>query len=62
MLSHYPVADLDVVVLSNTGGPHSGRVAETIARWALGIEEAVVRDEPLSGDELAVFSPHFLPG
>jgi len=59
MLSHYPDADLDVVVLSNTVGPHAGRVAETIARWALGIEEVVVRDEPLFTDELAVFSPHF---
>ncbi|MCH7890743.1 MAG: serine hydrolase [Gemmatimonadetes bacterium] len=36
MLAHYPEADLDVVVLSNTTGGHPRRVAETIARWALG--------------------------
>ena len=37
MLAHYPEADLDVVVLSNTPGAHVPRVSETIARWALGI-------------------------
>ncbi len=36
MLAHYPEADLDVVVLSNTAGGHPARIAETIARWALG--------------------------
>ena len=37
MLAHYPEAGLDIVVLSNTSGPHAGRVAQTIAKWALGI-------------------------
>ena len=31
MLAHYPEADLDVVVLSNTPGAHVGSIAETIA-------------------------------
>ncbi len=37
MLAHYPKADLDIVVLSNTPGAHVGSIAETIAKWALGI-------------------------
>lgn len=44
MLAHYPDSDLDVVVLSNTSGPHAGRVAEKIARWALGLEVASMLD------------------
>jgi len=55
MMSHYPDDDLDLVVLSNTGGPHAGQVAETIARWALGIDVVVVKDEPLSAEELSVY-------
>lgn len=55
MLAHYPEADLDVVVLSNTEGRHPGRMAELIAKWALGIEIAVVLDEPLSSEELATY-------
>ncbi len=42
MLAHYPDADLDVVVLSNTTGVHPGRIAELIAKWALGIEVRVI--------------------
>ena len=38
MLAHYPEEGLDIVVLSNTNGPHAGRVAQTIAKWALGID------------------------
>jgi CubicO group peptidase (beta-lactamase class C family) len=38
-LARFPEADLDVVVLSNTPGPHPGQVSELIARWALGIED-----------------------
>jgi D-alanyl-D-alanine carboxypeptidase len=55
MMSHYSDMDLDVVVLSNTAGPHTGQVAETIAGWALGIDAVVVKDEPLSAEELSVY-------
>jgi D-alanyl-D-alanine carboxypeptidase len=53
MLAHYPEADLDVVVLSNTPGAHVTRVAETVAKWALGIEVPSVLDEPIFADEIA---------
>jgi CubicO group peptidase (beta-lactamase class C family) len=56
MLAHYPEEDLDVVVLSNTAGGHSGQIAELIAKWALGIEIPVVADEPLSAAELVTYS------
>ncbi len=36
MVTHYPGAGLDVVVLSNTRGEEAGRIAEIIALWALG--------------------------
>lgn len=55
MLAHYPEAELDVVVLANTNGPHADRVAETIAKWALGIEVVTVADLDLSADELAAY-------
>ncbi len=55
MLSHYPEADLDVVVRSNTEGAHPRRIAETIARWALGIEVPAVLDEALSAEQLAAY-------
>ena len=42
ILAHYPDADLDVVVLSNTTGIHPGRIAELISKWALGIEVPVI--------------------
>ena len=41
MMAHYMESDLDIVVLSNTASEDAGRVAETIARWALGLEVAV---------------------
>ncbi len=37
-LADFPAADLDIVVLSNTPGPHPGQISQLIARWALGIE------------------------
>lgn len=55
ILSHYPESDLDVVVLSNTNGAHPGRIEETIAKWALGIEVPVIRDERLSAEELEAY-------
>jgi D-alanyl-D-alanine carboxypeptidase len=55
MLAHYPNADLDVVVLSNTPGAHVGRVSETIAKWALGIELPAILDEPISAEEVAAY-------
>jgi CubicO group peptidase (beta-lactamase class C family) len=55
MLAYYPDADLDVVVLSNTPGPHVDRTAETIAKWALGIAVATVRDEPIAAREIAAY-------
>jgi CubicO group peptidase (beta-lactamase class C family) len=55
MLAHYPDADLDVVVLSNTPGGHVGRVAETIAKFALGIEGPEVLDEPIPAEDLATY-------
>ena len=54
-LAHYPEADLDVVVLSNTPGAHVGRVAQTIAKWALGIEVPEVLDEPISAEDIAAY-------
>jgi len=53
--AHYPEADLDVVVLSNTEGRHAGRVAAVIAKWVLGVPLTVVRDLPLSAEQLAVY-------
>lgn len=41
MMAHYMESDLDIVVLSNTASEDAGRVAQTIARWALGLEVAV---------------------
>jgi len=41
MMAHYTESDLDIVVLSNTSSQDAGRVAQTIARWALGLEVAV---------------------
>ena len=55
MLAHYPEADLDVVVLANTSTPWAGRVAETVARWALGLEVVSVLDLALSDEERAVY-------
>jgi len=55
MLAHYPDADLDVVVLSNTPGAHVTRAAETIAKWALGIEVPAVLDEPVSAREITTY-------
>ena len=55
MLAHYPETDLDVVVLSNTPGPHVDRTAETIAKWALGVAVATVRDGPITPREIAAF-------
>jgi CubicO group peptidase (beta-lactamase class C family) len=55
MLAHYPDADMDVVVLSNTPGGHVNRVAETIANWALGIEVPDVLDEPISAEEIDTY-------
>jgi CubicO group peptidase (beta-lactamase class C family) len=56
ILTHYPGSDLDVVVISNTPGPHVDRTAETIAKWALGIAVATVRDEPTTARELAAYT------
>lgn len=55
MLSYFPESDLTIVVLSNTGGGHAGRVARTIAMWALGIPIPTVSDEPLSAEERATY-------
>jgi CubicO group peptidase (beta-lactamase class C family) len=52
MLAYYPGSDLDVVVLVNTSGPEAGRVAQTIARWALGLE--VEEGEPAAAPVTAV--------
>lgn len=38
MLARYPDDDLDVVVLTNTGGPVASKLAEQVARAALGLE------------------------
>jgi CubicO group peptidase (beta-lactamase class C family) len=57
-LSHYPDEDLDVVVLSNTPGAHVADVAETVAKWALGIEvppASTVLDEPITAEQLALY-------
>ncbi len=54
-LAHYPEADPDVVVLSNTPGSHVGRIAESIAKWALEIEVPEVLDEPISAEEIATY-------
>lgn len=51
-LAHFPDADLDVVVLSNTNGAHPVRMGEVIAKWALGVDVPVVLDLPLTADEL----------
>ncbi|MFW6198961.1 MAG: serine hydrolase [Gemmatimonadota bacterium] len=55
VLTHYPDADLDIVVLSNTNGAHPGRIEETVARWALGIDVPVVRDEALAAGETETY-------
>ena len=55
MLAHFPEADLDIVVLSNTESGSPGEITELIARWALGIEVPSVLDEPLTGEEMAVY-------
>ena len=55
MLAHYPDADLDIVVLANTEGANPGRIADTIARWALGVEVAPVLDLPLTEEEMGVY-------
>jgi len=55
MLAHYPEEDLDIVVLSNTAGGHPSRMAETIAKWALGIGAPEVVDEPISAEEIATY-------
>jgi len=54
-MAHYPGADLDVIVLSNTEGPHAGRVARDIAKWALGVPLVVVLDVPLSAEQMAMY-------
>ncbi len=55
MLATYPEEELDVVVLSNTEGGHPGRMAEVIAKWALGIEVPPVVDVALSAEALAAY-------
>ncbi len=37
VLAYYPESGLDIVVLSNTNGPHPRRIADMIARWVHGI-------------------------
>ncbi len=54
-LAHYPEEDLDIVVLSNTPGAHVGTIAETIAKWALGIGVPVVLDEAITAEETAAY-------
>ncbi len=55
MLAHYPEEDLDIVVLSNTPGAHVSTIAETIAKWALGVGPPVVLDEPITAEEIAAY-------
>lgn len=52
MLAHFPDADLDIVVLSNTSGTHPDRVTDLIAKWALGIEVPAILDLQLAQAEL----------
>jgi CubicO group peptidase (beta-lactamase class C family) len=54
-MAYYPDDDLAVIVLVNTEGPTAGQMAGIIAKWALGIEVLVVRDEKLSDSEMAVY-------
>lgn len=54
-LARYPDDDLDIVVLSNTPGAHVGRISETIARWALGLEVVSVLDEQVTPEEIAMY-------
>jgi D-alanyl-D-alanine carboxypeptidase len=54
-LAYYPDDDLDVVVLSNTPGPHVTRIAETVAKWALGLDVPSVADEPITPQEIAAY-------
>jgi D-alanyl-D-alanine carboxypeptidase len=50
MLARYPDDGLDVVVLTNTGGPVAAELAEQVARAALGLEIPPT-DGPTDGDQ-----------
>ncbi len=51
-LDYFPDADLVIAVTSNTYGRHVVRMADAIARWALGIPMPTVLDAQLSVREL----------
>jgi CubicO group peptidase (beta-lactamase class C family) len=55
-VAYYPELDLDVVVLSNTSGSHVDRIADIIAKWIIGVEVRVVRDEQLSTPEMEAYA------
>ena len=54
LLAYYPEADLDVVVLVNTEG-QAGRLAQTIAKWALGVDVSEIRNLRLPEEQLAAY-------
>ena len=55
MLSAYPDDGLIIVVLANSENANTGRIAQRIARAALGIAAPVVRDLPVTAAELSRF-------
>ncbi len=51
-LSYYPDRRVTVAVLANAEHARTRPIAETIARWVLGIPEPDVKDRPLEPEEL----------
>lgn len=61
-LHHYPDDSLIVVVLTNTEGPAAPKLEAVLARRALGIPEAVVKDVALRAADVARFSGDYVLG
>jgi hypothetical protein len=59
MLAYLPEEKLTVAVISNSDSFNPGRVAESVMRAALGIEEFVPRNEAVSAAEMARFAGEY---
>jgi len=61
-LDYYPDDSLTVVALINTEGSNPGRIAERLARTAMGIPDPIVKDLPLTDAERARYAGTYTLG
>ncbi len=61
-LSHYPDDDLAVIVLCNTGSARPQPLESRIARAVLGIPETIIKEVPLSEQELRAYEGTYNSG